>query len=78
MHMCIWQPPVALPSAKLVMAALEEGSSSRIPSDVWKHFEKSGPKSAICRLCSNGFTYLGGTSNLRKQLRQLISETAKT
>ena len=78
MHMRIWQPGVALPSAKLMMAALEEGpgSSSHIRSDVWKPFEKSGPKSAICRLCNKEYAYLGGPSNLHKQLRQLISETA--
>ena len=45
--MHIWQPRVALPSAKLMMATLEEGSSCRIRSDVWKHIEKSGPMSAL-------------------------------
>ena len=40
--MCIWQPHVALPSAKLMMAALEEGISSHIRLDAWKHFEESG------------------------------------
>ena len=68
--MHIWQPRVALPSAKLMMAALEEGpgSSSHIRSDVWKPFEKSGPKSAICRLCNKEYAYLGRTSNLREHL----------
>ena len=64
--MCIWQLHVALPSAKLVMAVLEEGSSSRIRLDVWKHFEKSGPKSALCRLCNKEYAYLGETSNQRE------------
>jgi len=48
MHICIWQPRVALPSAKLMKTTLEEVSSSRIQSDISKHFEKSGPKSVLC------------------------------
>jgi len=55
MRMCNWQPHVALPSAKLMMAALEEGISSHILLDVWKHFEKSRPKSALCRLCNKEY-----------------------
>jgi len=58
--------------------ALGEGSSSHIRSDVRKHFEKRGPKSALCRLCNKEYAYLKGTSKLREQLRQLISETATT
>jgi len=62
MRMRIWQPC----GAKLTMAVLEEGISSHIQSDVWKHFEKSGPKSVLCRICNNEYAYLGGTSNLHE------------
>jgi len=60
---------VALLNAKLMIAVLEDqgqGSSScRILTDVWKHFEKSGTKSVLCRLCNKEDAYLGGASNLQ-------------
>ena len=44
-------------------------STSRLTSDVWKHFTKydSQPK-AMCSLCGKGIAYHGGTTNLRNHL----------
>ena len=73
--MHIWQHRVALLSAKLMMAALEDqgkcsSGSGHIRTDVWKHFKKTGASLHYVDFCNKEYAYLG---NL-----QLFSETATT
>ncbi|XP_019851990.1 PREDICTED: zinc finger BED domain-containing protein 1-like [Amphimedon queenslandica] len=42
--------------------------TNRKKSDVWKYFQKAGPKRVSCQLCSKQMAYHGGTTNLRDHL----------